>query len=514
MAEVKTIRLEDFIQRELGGGLDNLDILPRVIGGGVPIGLLTLAASLPKGVEKAGDLSSDPAEVARKKAERQAVLDEARRNKTSATVADKIRDAAERGEYGFNPIIVPDETVNKPKVEIFPELTEAEKLPTTTAGGVIDINDLISKPIGGGFIPEETFTDLIYTPIPEIEPFTILTMANKNKDTVKIGNKTYPIEQTEIKRRKTDKRPYRVVKEEFKDKDEIQRIADGKFVRETLPKYFEDNPTIKETLYTPRTSKELKEKELEKVREYFVNNHKIDFKTDTYEKIIRQTIGKKDNEKTGRKLTTYQTAEKQFEKNIKAYANDLGIKISGPQMDRYNQDFRIAIKLQNPDKKKGEPYSEEDIRGATNLIISTIMRNPDPYLKDFVKDKEQRIANTKANKEKNLDGIVETLGHTGSIAEGDVLFGEAANPERYMTESLDANRDKEVEMVKYRKAVKDNNTKEMNRIENKFKKLGLRAMYVDKDGFDVYIGADAPKGKLKDGGLVGISHLIRPLGNF
>ena len=36
-------------------------------------------------------------------------------------------------------------------------------------------------------------------------------------------------------------------------------------------------------------------------------------------------------------------------------------------------------------------------------------------------------------------------------------------------------------------------------------------MYVDEDGFEVYIGADPEPGKLKDGGMVGISHLTRPL---
>ena len=45
MAEVKNIRLEDFIQRELGEGIDSLRALPTVIGAGVPMGLITLAAS-------------------------------------------------------------------------------------------------------------------------------------------------------------------------------------------------------------------------------------------------------------------------------------------------------------------------------------------------------------------------------------------------------------------------------------------------------------------------------------
>ena len=58
-------------------------------------------------------------------------------------------------------------------------------------------------------------------------------------------------------------------------------MADGKFVRETLPKFLEDNPTIKERLYTPKVSGV---KELEKIKEYYLNEHGIDFKTDTYKK--------------------------------------------------------------------------------------------------------------------------------------------------------------------------------------------------------------------------------------
>ena len=396
-------------------------------------------------------------------------------------------------------------------------LSDEEKI-TGNVTTIPNIDELIGRPIGGGFIPEETFTDLIYTPIPEIEPFTILTMADKNKDTIKIAGKTYKKDQTEVRYRTTDGRSYRVVKDEFKDENEKKRVADGKFVRETLPKFLEDNPTIKERLYTPKVSGV---KELEKIKEYYLNEHGIDFKSDTYKKIVSQTIGERQSkELTGKEKTPYKTAEEQFEKNIREYAKDLDIKISKPQMDRYNQDFRIAIREQNPDKATGEFYSEEDIKGATNLIIDTIMRNEDPYLADYIKDKIQRTADTKANlttktgvtdKRKDYKRQVQSLGHTGSIAQGDILFGEAANPERYTTESLKDNRDKETFMGEYKKALEKNDTKEMTRIENKLKKKNLRAMYVDEDGFEVYIGADPEPGKLKDGGMVGISHLTRPL---
>jgi hypothetical protein len=125
------------------------------------------------------DLSSDPVEVARKKAERQAALDEARRNRTSATVADKVRDAAEAGEYGLNPFIDIDPNINQPKIEIFPELTEAEKLPATTAGGVININDLINEPLIMAQDPDAGKSTTLSTPPLNSEDQlpTIYTMA-------------------------------------------------------------------------------------------------------------------------------------------------------------------------------------------------------------------------------------------------------------------------------------------------------------------------------------------------
>jgi len=113
-----------------------------------------------------------------KKEERQKALEEARKNKTSATVADKIRDAADQGEYGFNPFIDIDPNVNQPKVEIFPELTEAEKLPATTAGGVIDINDLINEPLIMAQDPDAGKATILSTPPlnPEDQLPTIYTM--------------------------------------------------------------------------------------------------------------------------------------------------------------------------------------------------------------------------------------------------------------------------------------------------------------------------------------------------
>lgn len=81
-----------------------------------------------------------------------------------------------------------------------------------------------------------------------------------------------------------------------------------------------------------------------------------------------------------------------------------------------------------------------------------------------------------------------------------MLFGEAANPERYTTEISKDNRYKEKLMGQYKEALAEGNTEKMNSIESKLKERNLRASYIDQDGSEVYIGAPREEGKLKDGG--------------
>jgi hypothetical protein len=505
--------------------LSNL-VTTQMGDGTLPANAQLMKSNIPD-VVSGEDLSSDPVEIARKKAERQAALDEARRNRTSATVADKVRDAADRGEYGFNPTVVPDETVNKPKIEIFPELEEADKLPATTAGGVINIDELIGRPIGGGFIPEETFTDLTYTPIPEIEDFTILTMADKNKDTVKIGNKVYPKDQTELKYRpdkiidgvKVKGKGYRVVKEEFKDEGEKKRIADGQTIRKELPKFLENNLEMKERLYTSSISGK---PDLEKIQEYFKEEFNIDFKTKTYEKIISQEIGNR--KKEGRTYGKATTAINDFKKGLRQYAKDrYGETLSNEEVDRYVQDFRAGLQAEFPDQGTGEFYTDDQVRIVGNLIADTIFagRYKDPsdigfdqYLDSYVFDKKER---TKEKLKRIEEGetdkrkFVMEIGHQGEMGSGDILFGEAADRARYSAQTREDNAFQQARQLEHKKARAEGDIETMKEIEKQLKDRNIRAMYLDEDGFEVYIGADAPKGKLKNGGMVGISHLIRPL---
>jgi len=259
------------------------------------------------GVGNAGDLSSDPEEVARKKAERQAAIDEARRNRTSATVADKVRDAADRGEYGNINYFGNDvRQRGDGSIEIGPDADAMEKerqareaearrnvnrpspkidIPTTTGGAVPEIETKLPPT---SVPPIELPTNTGF-PIPEIEDFTILTMGDSTKDTVTIAGKTYKKDQTEIKERKSDGRTYRVVKDEFKNKDELKRVNDGKTVRKELPQFLEDNPAMKDRLYTSSITGR---PDLEIIRQHFIDKHGIDFQMKTYEKNSKSIVWK------------------------------------------------------------------------------------------------------------------------------------------------------------------------------------------------------------------------------
>ena len=400
----------------------------------------------------------------------------------------------------------------------FTPISENEKF-TGNVTTIPNIDELIGRPIGGGFIPEETFTDLIYTPIPEIEPFTILTMGDATKDTVTIAGKTYKKDQTEIRKRKSDGRTYRVVKDEFKSEAEKKRISDGKTIREELPQFLEDNPAMKERLYTSSISGK---PDIEKIQEYFKEEFNIDFKTKTYEKIISQEIGNR--KKEGRTYGKATTAINDFKKGLRQYAKDrYGETLSNEEVDRYVQDFRAGLQAEFPDQGTGEFYTDDQVRIVGNLIADTIFagRYKDPsdigfdqYLDSYVFDKKER---TKEKLKKIEEGetdkrkFVMEIGHQGEMGSGDILFGEAADPARYSAQTREDNAFQQARQLEHKKARAEGDIETMKEIEKQLKDRNIRAMYLDEDGFEVYIGADAPKGKLKNGGMVGISHLTRPL---
>jgi len=109
------------------------------------------------------------------------------------------------GDKLLNPFIDIDPDAGKPQIEIFPELTEEEKLPQTT-GGVVDINDLASKPLIMAQNPDAGKGMTLSTPVlsPEDQLPTIYTMANPKFDKegnriYRINNKTYTEDELNFK---------------------------------------------------------------------------------------------------------------------------------------------------------------------------------------------------------------------------------------------------------------------------------------------------------------------------
>ena len=160
MAEVKNIRLEDFIQRELGEGIDSLRALPTVIGAGVPMGLITLAASssIEPDVVETGD--------------------------GIIIVPPKGLSEEEKKKLGLSGTPVGGGTTT---------LKDEDKLPTTTAGDMPEVIDPSPPPFPG--TTDQTLKDLIagggFTPT-DMPDMSIMTMAKpKSKPEIKTGQEYY-----------------------------------------------------------------------------------------------------------------------------------------------------------------------------------------------------------------------------------------------------------------------------------------------------------------------------------
>ena len=160
MAEVKNIRLEDFIQRELGEGIDSLRALPTVIGAGVPMGLITLAASssIEPDVVETGD--------------------------GIIIVPPKGLSEEEKKKLGLDGTPVGGGTTT---------LKDEDKLPTTTAGDMPEVIDPSPPSFPG--TTDQTLKDLIagggFTPT-DMPDMSIMTMAKpKSKPEIKTGQEYY-----------------------------------------------------------------------------------------------------------------------------------------------------------------------------------------------------------------------------------------------------------------------------------------------------------------------------------
>ena len=567
MAEVKNIRLEDFIQRELGEGIDSLRALPTVIGGGVPMGLITLAASLPEGVTTGSELEKESKEDREaKKEKKKKEIATVKGNRAAGMTAEEAKNAAERGEYGpiINPFLVIDPDVNKPKVVSTPELTEEEKLPTTT-GGVIDIESMINKPlitlppenigtniIGGGF----TKTD-----IPDM---SIITMAKiKDDDLVYVGGnintklpkylvdeKTgklkeeyqkkgdegedadklismrgayklpkYMLDKKEFNRPDGRKDTSYTIKDEYKNPEELKRLENSKKVKDIVVEYYNSNPEAYEIMMNKDITK-LGSDEVKNLRQYVIDNHDIDFTTKTYEKILNETFGSR--KKEGKRKQPQTDATDKFQTIIRDYSKDkFGETLTNPQVDRYLQEFRIAIETENPDKKKGDYYTDKQIASAANFVIDTVFKGKyrdkfdigyDRDLTSYIENKLERTAKTKKDFEANPEAFatnIQTIGHYGPVRER--IVGEGGDPSFYVTQTLAKNKLQQNLDTEHRTARQNNNTEKMKEVEQKMKDNDIRSMYTDKDGNRIFIGAEPKEGGMKEGGMIDIFKMTKSL---
>ena len=384
-------------------------------------------ADLPEGVTTGSELEKESKEDReKKKEERKKTLAGVKQGRAAGMRGDELDDAIERGDFDayINPFLDIDPDVNKPKIFSTPKLTEEEKLPTTTGGGVVDINELIKKPLIFVQDPEAGKGQILSTPpLSEEDKLpTIFTMAKiKDKDLVYVGGDInaklpkyfvdesgklkpeyqkkgnegedadklidvragyklpkYMLNEIKFTRTKNKGKPNEkvvqdtryTIKDEYKNPEELKRLQDSQKLKDLMTGYFEQNPSSYDVLYKTNQSGK---KELEQIQKFFKENYNIDFDVDTYEKIISQTYGSREKEAVGRSVEKIATDK--FKKIINDYSKDkFGESLTTPQMDRYLQEFRIGLKAEYPDRVKGQEYTDEEISGVTNLVIDTVFK--------------------------------------------------------------------------------------------------------------------------------------------
>ena len=542
-------------------------------------------ADLPEGVKTGSELEKESKEDReKKKEERKKTLTGVKQGRAAGMRGEELEGAIERGDFDayINRFMTPDPDAGKPQIETFPGEAVPVSIPTGFGEGVIDINELIKNRGFGEGYQEPTLKDLTSgggftkTDVPDM---SILTMAKiKDKDLVYVGGDInaklpkyfvdesgklkpeyqkkgnegedadklidvragyklpkYMLNEIKFTRTKNKGKPNEkvvqdtryTIKDEYKNPEELKRLQDSQKLKDLMTGYFEQNPSSYDILYKSNQSGK---KELEQIQKFFKENYNIDFDVDTYEKIISQTYGSR--EKEGVSRGAEKVAIDKFKKIINDYSKEkFGESLTTPEMDRYIQEFRIGLKVENPDRVRGEEYTDEQVANTSNLIIDTVFkgkyrekfdigfdRDLVPYVENKLKriaENEKMFADAKARgaSEEELAEIksknIVTIGHYGTRR--DNIVGEGGD----LTLAVDQPKEKNTLQDKldraFREAYANNDTKKMIEIENTMKENDIRSMYTDKDGFRVFIGADAKEGKMRDGGMVDIFKMTRSL---
>jgi hypothetical protein len=323
----------------------------------------------------------------------------------------------------------------------------------------------------------------------------------------------YMLNEKKFTRKDGKKDTSYTIKDEYKNPEELERLKNSEKVKDIIVEYYTNNPDAYAVMKNKDITK-LGSEEVKNLRQYVIDNYNIDFGIKTYEKILNQTFGSR--KKEGKRKQPQTDATDKFQKIIRDYSKDkFGETLTNPQVDRYMQEFRIAIEAENPDKKKGEYYTDEQITNSANFVIDTVFKGKyrekfdigyDKDLTSYIQNKLERTAQTKEKFEtypEAFDTNIQTIGHKGPVKER--LVGEGGDEYFYETQTLAKNKLQQNLDTEHRTARKNNNVEKMKEIEQRMKDNDIRSMYTDKDGNRIFIGA------YSNGGLIGISHLIRPL---
>ena len=371
----------------------------------------------------------------------------------------------------------------------------------------------------------------------------VLQMAGKPREsgTVKIGKRDVPVEQTFI-----NKSGKRQILPEFnqnikpkkdqvmyggklvnRDKLELVETPSGsKYYRlkedvkiqyqPTIEKYFKENPdayhAVMDRAYTVKGYPEKITEDLNKI-----TGENRSWKT--YLDEIKKIYKRADKApKTGLEL-----AESFFQSKFPSYIkNKYNVKLSLEEQKRYFEEFRIFI--QDRKLKPGETFTPQEIEASMRLVEDTVFKKKpglfvskkdkfaDLDLDPYVEMRKQNQIKTKENFEQGLEkgDAVMTMGHYGKSS-ADRIPGEGGDTSMIVQQTIRQNTKQKQLDESIQKLADEGNTKKLNQKIEEMKNEGLRSYYYNKDGDRIMVGSESEPGKLKDGGMVGISHLTRPL---
>ena len=371
----------------------------------------------------------------------------------------------------------------------------------------------------------------------------VLQMAGKPREsgTVKIGKRDVPVEQTfinesgkrqilpEFNQNLKPKKDQVMYGGKLVDRNKLELVetpSGSKYYRlkedvkiqyqPTIEKYFKENPdayhAVMDRAYTVKGYPEKITQDLNKI-----TGENRSWKT--YLDEIKKIYKRADKApKTGLEL-----AESFFQSKFPSYIkNKYNVKLSLEEQKRYFEEFRIFI--QDRKLKPGETFTPQEIEASMRLVEDTVFKKKpglfvskkdkfaDLDLDPYVEMRKQNQIKTKENFEQGLEkgDAVMTMGHYGKSS-ADRIPGEGGDTSMIVQQTIRQNTKQKQLDESIQKLADEGNTKKLNQKIEEMKSEGLRSYYYNKDGDRIMVGSESEPGKLKDGGMVGISHLTRPL---